>query len=176
MSSINNWLLSLFTKNGFYYPDTTHTKNKKARFSKFELGGASVGGACLPKLDFYKKNIKISYFQNMVIDNKKLIITVYHFAVTTEYLDAHNRGAGEYSLKAFAKQVRKHFPTVKEIKFRLNKNATANEICNFCLAKKRYDLFDRIGATDVKLKNNGSFGDGSVDYIVVATWRKSNWQ
>lgn len=163
-------------KNGFYYENDS----EKVNFSKPRETIASVPGeGKLYRIDdfyFFQNDIRVSYFEYILINEERTIITINHFAVDTNYLfKLNNRSGGVLSLNEFAKEIKKQLPSVNEIRFNLHKNGTSDRICNFCLAKKRCALFNKIGATNVKLENKGQWGDGSFHCFAVATWRKSNW-
>lgn len=152
-------------KNGFYYGKSYD----KVIFS--EPRKYWIDNFC-----FYQNDIRVSYFEDILIDEERTIITLNHFAVDTKYLfELNKRDGGFLSLKEFAKEIKKQLPSVNQIQFNLFKNGTSDKICNFCLSKKRCDLFRRIGATDIKLENKGQWGDGSFHYLAVATWPKSSW-
>lgn len=152
-------------KNGFYYQKNYN----KVIFSE-------PSQYFIDDFYFYQNDTRVSYFEGILIDEERTIITLKHFAVDTDYLFGQNkRDGGFLSLKEFAKEIKKQLPSVNQIKFELYRNGTSDKICNFCLSKKRCDLFRRIGATDIKPENNGRWGDGSFHYIAKATWPKSSW-
>lgn len=166
----------LHEKNGFYY----EKGYDKVIFSEPRKITASFSEEKkLYRIDdfcFFQNDICVSYFEHILIDEEEAIITLNHFAVDTDYLFKLNkRDGGFLSLKEFAKEIKKQLPFVNEIRFNLFRNGTSDKICNFCLSKKRCNLFSRIGAIDIDLKNKGRWGDGSFHYFAVATWPKSRW-
>lgn len=171
--NFKNWYRK---KDGFYY----HMGCDKVIFSKLKKVEAISSGSSgqkklygIENFCFYQNNIRISYFENITIDEQRNIITINHFAVDTDYLFKLNqRGGGVFSLEEFAKEIKKQLPSVNEIGFELYKNGTNHKISNNELADKRVKMLQKIKAIGIQKKAvNNSHGT----YEVIATWPKSNW-